>query len=111
MHIEHDDIFLGNSQANIKGGTGYGCGSRAIYDQLDLIEGLSYDFQGVEQGCTGYDGGSMLVIVHNWDFHLTSQIPFYSKAFGCFYVLQIYPAKCRFKCLYDIDKLFWLVCI
>ena len=63
--VHHDDVFFFHAQRQIKLGAGDGCGSCAVYDELDFIDVLSGNVESVDKGRAADDCRSVLVVVHH----------------------------------------------
>ena len=106
LGIAHGDVFALYAEADVEFGAGDARGSGAVEDDLDLIELLASDLDGVQQGGAANYGGSVLVIVEDGDLHRLFETLFNVEAFGRLDVFQVDSAERRFEQLTDLDHIF-----
>ena len=74
-----------------------------FYD-LDSFHVAASQMQRVNQPCCGDDGGTVLVIMKNWNVHQFPKLLFDDETFGGFDVFKIDAAKAGPKQSDSIDK-------
>ena len=85
-----DGQVLGfDAQGQIEGGAADGAGSGTVEDHLDSADFFLDDFQAVQQGGPGNDGGAVLVVVHDGNVQLFAQPLFDVEAVGRRDVFQV----------------------
>src|SRR5208337_2208158 len=105
LGIAEDDVFALDAQADIVLGAGDARRPGAIDDQTNLVDGLAHNFQRIQQRGSRDDGGTMLVIMEDWDLHRLLQRLLDVEALRRFDVLQIDAAKSGFQQLAELDNL------
>ena len=102
--IAHVDVAPVNAQGDHQVQAGNRRRARAGADQFDLGNILFHDAQPVEQPGGGDDGGAVLVVVKDGDFHALAQFFFDVKTFRRLDVFQIDAAQRGFERGDDVDE-------
>lgn len=93
--VAQDHLLAPDAHDEEESGAGQCRGSGAVDDHAQVVQLLSGDLRGVEQGCRGDDRRAVLVVVHDGDVELLAQARLDLEALGCLDVLEIDAAEGR----------------
>ncbi len=106
LGIDHQEVLRFNAEGDVEIRTGDPGGAGAREDHLDVLDFFLCDFEGVEEGGAGDDGGAVLVVVKDRDVAALLERLLDLEALRCADVLEVDAAQGRRQHLAEADDLF-----
>src|SRR5690606_34407950 len=73
LAVDHGDVFDGRTQADQQFHAGHRCSAGTQADNLGVFQLLVRQLEGIDHGCCGNNGGTVLVVMENRDIALLDQ--------------------------------------
>ena len=99
------DVFARQAQLHEQAQACQGCRACSGGDELDLLDVLARDLQGVQHGRTHHDRRAVLVVVEHRDLHALSQRTLDVEAVGCLDVFEVDAAEGGLQRRDGVDQL------
>ena len=107
MLIDRDDVSGTRDLQHVDDGRAGGAG--AVLDDLDILDALANDLQGVEHTCQHDDGGAVLIVMEHRDLKVAFKLCLDLKALRAADILKVDAAEGRRNGLDRCDDL--LLCL